>query len=96
MSTKLNHLFVKYYLGPEETTVQFEKTMYNVREDVTSEDTTLYVCLIADNVLEPFTVSLFTIPGTATGIHNIIIITLYSTSVIIQILLHFFHSWYGF
>ena len=45
----------------------FEKEMYSVSESVGSEDLALYVCLTADNVDRPFTVTLTPVPGTAAG-----------------------------
>ena len=41
--------------------------MYSVSEAVESEDLALYVCLTADNIDRPFTVTLSPISGTAIG-----------------------------
>ena len=48
--------------------LDFEKPMYSVIESVDSEDLALYVCLRADSVDRPFSVTLSPLSGTATGI----------------------------
>ena len=55
--------------------------MYSVIESVDSEDLALYVCLTADSVDRPFSVTLSPLSGTATGIveqcHVLVCLMLY-------------------
>ena len=53
--------------------LRFEKDVYSVSESVDSEDLALYVCLTADNIDRPFTVTLSPISGTAIGMINDVI-----------------------
>ena len=67
--TSLKQVWLCLHCFPA-TSVQldFEKEVYSVSESVGSEDLSLYVCLTADKVDRPFTVTLTPVPGTAIGI----------------------------